>query len=57
MAMDLGQQAFRSVELAVNKCRVEDQLRLGIGDLSLAPRLDLAPHRLKVPLDAIYADR
>ena len=35
---------------------VEDQLRLGIGDLRLEPRLDLALHRFKIPLDAIHSD-
>jgi hypothetical protein len=56
MAMDFGQQAPRSVELAVNKCRVEDQLRLGIGDLRLAPLLDLALHRFEVPLDPVHSN-
>jgi hypothetical protein len=55
-AVDLGQQPLRSVELAINKCRVEDQLCLGIGDLGLAPRLDPALHRLKVSLDAVHSD-
>ena len=55
-AMDFWQQALRSVELAIDKCRVEDQLRLGIRDLGLAPRLDLALHRFEVPLDAIHSD-
>lgn len=30
--------------------------RLGIGNLGLAPRLDLPVHRLKVPLDAVHSD-
>jgi hypothetical protein len=51
-----GKEALRSVELAANECRVEDQFRLGIADLGLAPRLDLALHRLKVPLDTIHSD-
>jgi hypothetical protein len=55
-AMHFGQQALGGVEFAVNKCRVKDQLRLGIGDLCLAPRLDLALHRLEVPLDAVHPD-
>ena len=38
------------------KCRVEDQLRLGIVDLSLAPCPDLALYRLEVPLDAVYTN-
>ena len=54
--MNLGQQALGSIELAVNECRVEDQLCLGIGDLRLAPRLGLALHRLKVPLNAVHSD-
>jgi hypothetical protein len=52
-----GSQALRSVALAIHKRRVEDQLRLGVSDLGLAPRLDLALHRLKVPLDSIHANR
>ena len=55
--VDLGQQALRSVELAIHKRRVEDQLRLGVSDLGLAPRLDLALHRLKVPMDSIHTNR
>src|SRR5215472_4305150 len=57
MAMDFGQQASWSVELAIDKCRVADQLRLRIADLSLAPGLDLTLHRLKVPLDAVHSVR
>jgi len=37
----------------IHKCRVEDRLRLGIGDLRLSPALDLTLHRLKVPFNAI----
>jgi len=33
--VNLRQQALRSVEFAINKCGVEDQLRLAIADLSL----------------------
>jgi hypothetical protein len=51
-----GQQALRGVELSIDKCRVEDQLRVGIGDLSLAPALDLPLHRLEIPLHAVHAD-
>jgi hypothetical protein len=40
--MNLAQQALGSVQLLVNECRVEDQLRLGIGDLGLCRRE--APH-------------
>ena len=55
--MNLGAARSSELELAVNKCRVEDQLRLGIGDLGLPPRFDLPLHRLKVPLDAIHSNR
>ena len=55
-ADELGEQALRSVELAVNKPRVEDQLRLDIADLGLAPRLDLALHRLEVSLAAVNSN-
>ena len=54
--MNIWKQALRSVELAVNKCRVDDQLRLGIADLGLTPRLDLTLHGFKVTLDAIHTD-
>jgi hypothetical protein len=55
--MNLGQQALGSVQLALNECRVEGHLRRRIGDLGLAPALDLPPHRLEVTLDAVYSDR
>ena len=55
--VDLGQEASRRFELAIHKRRVEDQLRLGIADLSLAPALDLALHGLEVPLNPVHADR
>ena len=54
-AVDLGQQAL-CVEVTLHKCRVEDQLRLGVGDLGPAPRLDLALHWLKVLLDPVHSD-
>ncbi len=54
--MNLGQQALGSVQLALNECRVEDQLRAGIGDLRLTPALDLALHRLEIPLDAVHSN-
>lgn len=49
--MDLGQQALRCLEPAFNECRVADQLRLGIADVGLAPRVEMALHRVEVALD------
>jgi hypothetical protein len=54
--MHVWQQALWCIELAIHKRRVEDQLRLGIADLGLAPRFDLALHRLEVPLDAVNSN-
>jgi hypothetical protein len=51
------QQALWCIELAIHKRRVEDQPRLGVGDLRLPPQLHLALQRLKVPLNPINADR
>src|SRR5260370_22155584 len=55
--MDLGQQALGSVQLTIDEGRVENQLRLGVGDLRLLPVFDLALHRLEVPLDAVHTYR
>jgi hypothetical protein len=52
--MDRGQQALGSVQLALNESRVQDQLCLGVGELRLLPKFDLAPHRLKVSLNAVH---
>ena len=55
--MDIGQKAPGRIELFFDKGMVKDQFRLLVGDLGLPPRLDLAPHRLEISLDAIYANR
>jgi hypothetical protein len=52
-----GEQSSGSFQLAVNKCRVEDQLRRPVGDLRLPPRLNLALQRFEVPLNPVHADR
>jgi len=57
LVMDLGQQALGSVQLTIDEGRVENQLRLGVGDLRLLPVFDLALHRLEVPLDAVHTYR
>jgi hypothetical protein len=54
--MDLGQQAFRGVQLLATNAEWKIPT-LRIADLSLPPLLDLALHRLGVALDAVYADR
>lgn len=53
--MDLGQEAPGGFQLAIDERRVEDQLRLVIGDLRLPPRLNLALERLNVPLIPVHA--
>jgi hypothetical protein len=45
------------IELALDKGSIQDQLRLVVGDLRLTPALDLTPHGLEIPLDAIYTKR
>ena len=55
--VDLGQQAPGSFQLAVNKRRIEDQLRCLVSDLRLPPRLNLPLQRLEVPLNPVHSDR
>jgi hypothetical protein len=55
--VDLGQQTPRRFQLAVDECRVEDQLRRVIGDLGLPPGLHLALQRFEVPLNPVHANR
>ena len=55
--MDLGQQAPGSFQLAVNKRRIEDQLRRLVGDLRLPPQLNLPLKRLEVPLNPVRSNR
>ena len=55
--VDLGQQTSGRLKLGVDKCRVDDQLRRIIGDLSLPPGLHLALLRFEVPLNPVHADR
>jgi len=54
---DIRQKTLRRIEPFFDKCRVQDQFPLLIGDLGLPPPLHLAPHWLEIPLDAIYANR
>jgi hypothetical protein len=55
--VDLGQQTPGRVQLAIDKGRIEDQLRAFIGDLRLPPVFDLALQGLEIPLDSVYAYR
>ena len=55
--VDLGQQTPGRVQLAVDKGRIEDQLRRLVGDLRLPPRLHLALQRFEVPLNPVHSDR
>jgi len=55
--VDVRQETAGRLQLSFNKSRVEDQLRSGIGDLRLTPALDLALHRLEVPLNPVHSDR
>jgi len=50
-------QVFRGVELALHECPVDDQFRCCIRKARSLPRLDLFPHRLEVPLHAVYPNR
>ena len=52
--MNIGQKTPGCFELAIDERRVSDEFRLGIRDLGLPPALDLAPHGLEIPLDAIH---
>jgi hypothetical protein len=55
--VDVRQETAGRLQLSFNKSRVEDQLRSGIGDLRLTSALDLALHRLEVPLNPVHSDR
>jgi hypothetical protein len=55
--VDIGQKGPRCIEVSFDKGSVKYQFRLLVRDLGLPPPLDLAPHWLEIPLDAIYANR
>ena len=50
-------QVFGNIQLTLHKGPIHDQLRGLVSKARLLPRLDLFPHRLKVPLHAVHADR
>jgi len=55
--VDLGQKTLRRIELAFDEGCINDQSCLDVCDLSLPPDLDLAPHGLEIPLDAVHTYR
>jgi hypothetical protein len=55
--VNVGQKTPGRIELAVDQGGVNDQLRLGVGDLGPPLTLDLAPHGLEVSRNAIHAYR
>src|SRR5579864_5946497 len=55
--MDVGQETLWSIEPAVDKSRVENQLGPLVSDLRLPPVLDLELHRLEVALDTVHSNR
>jgi hypothetical protein len=57
VVVNVGQTTLGRIELAINEGSINDQCRLGVGDLGQPPVLDLAPHRLEIPLDAVNANR
>jgi len=55
--VDFREQAPGRFQLALDERGIEDQLRRLVGDLRLPPRLHLALHRFKVPLNPVHSDR
>ena len=56
-AVNVGEKALGCFEFTVDERRIEDQLGSIIGDLRLAPGVNLPLHRLKVTLNAVHSDR
>jgi hypothetical protein len=50
-------QVFGGVEFALHECPIDDQFRCIVQKACSLPRLDLLPHRLEVPLHAVYPNR
>ena len=48
--MDAAYKVFRRFEVALDECPVDDEFCLVVGELSVAPTLDLLAHRLEVAL-------
>jgi hypothetical protein len=46
----------RCVEIALNECFVDDELRIAIRELGLSPSLDVGAHGFEVPLHPVNAD-
>ena len=54
---DSASQVLRNIQLALHKGPVNDQLHSFVGKARPFPRLYFPPHRLKVPLHAVYSNR
>jgi hypothetical protein len=54
--VDIGQQASRRLQPAVDEKPRQDQPHCVIGDLCLPPQFDLALHRLEVALHAVHTN-
>src|SRR5262249_24036850 len=50
-------EMFRDIQLALDECPVDDELRTYISKTRSLPSLDLFPHGLEVPLHAVHPDR
>src|SRR5258707_14953222 len=55
--MNLRQQRLGCIQFSLHECRVKNQLRLIVADLSAAPAFNLPLHRFEVSLDTVDANR
>jgi len=55
-AVDRAVEVVRDVDLRLYERAVDDELRRGVGELALAPAVDLLHHGLEVPLHLVHAD-
>jgi len=54
--VDAARQAPGNIQLALDECPVDDQLRGLVWKPGSLPGLDLLPHRVEVPLHAVHSD-
>ena len=55
--VNVTRQVAWNIQLVFDESAIDHQLSLIIRDLARTPSLDLPAQRIKVALDAIYADR
>ncbi len=55
--VDAAGQVLGDIQLALDECPVDDQLRGLVLKTCPLPSLDLLPHRLEVPLHAVHSHR